>query len=292
MDNSSWACVHSRAIVVTVLGAAILMLPYAIHGQKPPVEARLQEGLPEELQEVAFEQMLDRPLPRETTFLDAAGRTVELGRYLGKRPAILAFVYHGCPMLCSLVLDGLVRGLRVLSLDVGSDFDVIVVSFDARDTPEMAAAKKRHVVQRYGREGSSNGWHFLTGTDASIGRLTRAVGFRYRYDREKDQFAHASGIVVATLHGRISRYFYGIEYAPRDLRLGIVEASQGRIGSPVDQLLLYCFHYDPETGKYGFVVMSLLRIGAVATVLGLAVFILVLARGRSRRERASLTRVS
>ncbi len=216
---------------------------------------------------------------------DEVGRAVRLSDYFGKRPVVLALVYYNCPMLCTQVLNGLVSSLKVMSLVPGRDFDVVAVSFDARDKPSDAAAKKNAYLTHYNRPGTDGGWHFLTGDAASIAAVAQAVGFRYRYDADRDQFAHASAITVATPEGRVSRYLYGIEYAPRDLRLALVEASAGKIGTPADQVLLYCFHYDPKTGKYGAVVLNIVRLAGAATVLALAVSVFLMTRRRSARLR-------
>jgi protein SCO1 len=237
---------------------------------------------PEMLKGIGIEQRLDAPLPLDTPVRDEAGRAARLGDYFGKRPVILAFVYYNCPMLCTQVLNGLVGSLNVMSLDAGTDFDVVAVSFDARDTPAMASAKKAAYLPRYKRPNSTDGWHFLTADAAAIETLTKAAGFRFRYDEKLDQFAHASAVMVVTPDGRLARYFYGIDYAPRDLRLGIVEASEGKIGTPVDQILLYCFHYDPSSGKYGWVVVRMIRLAALATLGVLAFAIWRMSRRRPR----------
>jgi protein SCO1/2 len=190
-------------------------------------------------------------------------------------------------MLCTLILNGLLRSLRALSFTAGREFIVLTVSFDPREGPELAAAKKRAYVRSYGRSEAERGWHFLTGEETAIRRLTEAVGFRYAFDAETGQFAHASGIMVLTPQGRVARYFYGIEYAPRDLRLGLVEAAQGKIGSPVDQLLLYCYHYDPKTGRYSMLIMNVLRLAGAATVLALGGFMLAMFRRERRKKRAA-----
>jgi protein SCO1/2 len=195
----------------------------------------------------------------------------------------LVLAYFRCPRLCSEVLNGLVRSLLDIPLNAGQDFEVVVVSFDARETPEMAAAKKRTYLERYGRPGAETGWHFLTGTTESIARLCKAVGFRFHYDARLDQFAHASGIMVLTPRGMIARYFYDIHYAPRDLRLGLVEASANRIGSPVDHVLLYCFHYDPTEGRYGVAIMNFVRLGGVLTLGGVGMLMYYLWRAEHRR---------
>lgn len=238
----------------------------------------------EVIREVGFEQKLETQLPLDLRFSDEAGQEVALREYFGKRPVVLALVYYECPMLCNMILNGVASSLKVVNLDAGTDFDVVAVSFDPRETPELAAAKKEQYVQEYGRPGTASGWHFLTGDEETIRRLTQAVGFKYFWDEESQQFAHASGVMVATPQGKLSRYFYGIEYAPRDMRLGLVEASAGRIGSPVDAILLYCFHYDPVSGKYGLVIMNVMRLAGTATVVLLAGFIVVMLR-RERKAR-------
>jgi len=249
-----------------------------------PLCARADDGKPKPvtpadvIREVGFEQNLDAQLPLDAKFRDETGKTVELREYFGKRPVVLALVYYDCPMLCTMILNGMTGSLKAVNLDAGIDFEVVAVSFDPREGPELAAEKKQAYVKDYGRAGTEKGWHFLTGEPESIRRLTEAAGFKYYWDEESQQFAHASGVMVATSEGRLSRYFYGIEYPPRDLRLGLVEASQGRIGSPVDTILLYCYHYDPATGKYGLVIMNVIRLGGTLTVVALAAFILVMLR--------------
>ena len=241
-------------------------------------------GKPEVLKEVTIEQRLNEQVPLDLEFRDETGRTVRLGEYFGEKPVVLSLVYYECPMLCNQVLNGMVGTLEALSFTAGKEFTVLTVSFDARETPALAAAKKKTYLKRYGREEAAAGWHFLTGPQESIDRLTERVGFRYRWDPESKQFAHASAIMVATPAGKLSHYFYGIEYSARELRLGLVEASSGRIGSPVDQLILYCYHYDPTTGKYGPLVMNIMRLGGILTVVGLAALLLILWRRGRRNE--------
>ncbi len=230
------------------------------------------------LREIGFDQRLGESLPLDLRFRDENGRDVRLGDYFGKRPVVLSLVYYECPMLCTLTLNGLASALKTLSMTPGKDFDLVTVSFEPKETPALAAAKKRAYLQRYGRPGAEAAWHFLTGDADAIAALTRAVGFRYVWDAPTRQYAHAAGIMVLTPDGRLSRYLYGIEYAPKDLRLAVVESSGGTIGSPVDQLLLYCYHYDPSAGRYGAYVIGMLRVGAVATILGLGGFIAVMWR--------------
>jgi protein SCO1/2 len=233
------------------------------------------------LKDIGIDQRLDAPLPLSLPFVDEAGREVRLGDFFGKRPVILALVYYNCPMLCTQVLNGMVGSLNTLSLAAGEDFDVVLVSFDPREKPANARASKEAYLTRYKHPAASAGWHFLTGREPEIRALAQAVGFRYRYDSRLDQFAHASAIYVATPDGRLARYFYGIEYAPRDLRLALVEASAGKIGTPVDQILLFCFHYDPALGKYGAAVVNLVRLAGLLTVLAIAASIVWMSRRRS-----------
>lgn len=241
--------------------------------------------LPAALQGVGIDQRLDQQIPLDLVFRDEVGREVPLSTYFGQKPVVLALVYYQCPMLCTQILNGMETSLRAVSLDPGRDFEVVSVSFDPSDTPELAAEKKMNYVRRYGRPNTANGWHFLTGGEASIKALTDAVGFHYRYDPKTHQFAHASAIYVLTPQGRMSRYFYGVEYAPRDLRLGLVEASQNRIGNPVDQILLFCYHYDPATGKYGAIAMNMVRLGGATFVLISGSFLLIMWRRDFRRDR-------
>jgi protein SCO1 len=237
--------------------------------------------LPELLTEIGLDQKLNAQVPLDLPFKDEAGRDVRLGDYFGKRPVILTLVYYECPMLCTQVLNGLTSALGVLRFSVGQEFDIVTVSFDPKETPELASAKKAAYIQRYKRAGAENGWHFLTGSEKSIGALTKAVGFRYAYNKSIDQYAHVSGIMVLTPDGRMSRYFYGIEYGPRDLRLALIEAADKRIGTPADQLLLYCFHYDPKSARYSFAIMRMVRAAGLTTVLALVAGVFVL----RRRER-------
>ena len=235
------------------------------------------------LDQIGIDQNLDEQIPLDLSFFDAEGNEVTLGDYLGERPALLTLVYYECPMLCTQVLNGLTRSLRVLSFDVGKEFDIITVSIDPGETPALAAAKKREYAKRYGRVSARHGWHFLTGRQDQIERLAQAVGFRYQYDPETDLYLHASGIMVLTPEGKLARYFYGVDYAPKDVRLGLIEASQNKIGSPVDQLLLLCYQYDPSTGRYGLVIMNSVRIAGGLTVVTIGSFIVFMLR-RERRQ--------
>jgi protein SCO1 len=232
-----------------------------------------QMSLPPELVGVGLDQKLNQQVPSDLTFRDESGSTVVLGQYLTGKPVILTLVYYQCPMLCTLVLNGLVRSLRGIGLRPGRDFEIVTVSFDSKESAALAAEKKARYVERYGSPDAAQAWHFLTGDDSSIARLTTAVGFRYRFDSKTGQFVHPSAIVVLTPQGRVSRYFYGVDYPARDLRLGLVEASAGRIGSPVDRALLFCYHYDPATGKYGVVVWGLVRLLSCLVLGMLLVFL-------------------
>jgi protein SCO1 len=249
-----------------------------LYGARPE-SGNPSTGLPKALSDVRIDQKLDQQLPLDLVFRDESGQPVKLGQYFGKKPVVLAFVYYDCPMLCTQVLNGMVTSFRVLPFKIGDEFEVVTVSFDPRETSTLAAAKKKVYVNYLPeamRAGANNGWHFLTGDQASITQLTDAAGFHYRWDDSTNQFAHASAIMVTTPQGRLSRYFYGIEYAPRDLRLGLIESSANKIGSPVDQLLLYCYHYDPATGKYGAAIMAVMRVAGVLTVLGIVAMMLLL----------------
>lgn len=239
----------------------------------PPSNVR-----PPYLQNVGIEQHLDGQVPPDLAFVDDTGRPVKLGDYFGKKPLILNLVYYNCTMLCGEVLAGLTGAMKLVKFDVGNEFDVVTVSFNPQETPAIAAAKKQDYLKRYGRPGAASGWHFLTGPAQSINALTSAVGFQYQYDPKLNQFAHATAIMVLTPQGRISRYFYGVDFPPKDLRMGLVEASQGKIGNAVDQVLLYCYHYDPATGKYGAIVSNMLRLGAGFTILMLGLLLFILFR--------------
>jgi protein SCO1 len=239
---------------------------------------------------VAFEQRLNELAPLDLAFRDEAGNAVRLGDYLGQKPVILTLNYYECPMLCPLVLEGLLHSLRALSFTVGEQFDVVTVSINPGETPALAVETEARYIRGYGRPNAAAGWHFLTGDEASIRQLTQAVGFLYAYDSGKDQYAHAAGIMVLTPQGRIARYFYGIEFSPRDLRLALVEAAANTIGSPVDRLLLLCYHYDPATGRYTLVVRRALQLASLATVLSLAGFMVVMFRRTPLRRSKSEVR--
>jgi protein SCO1/2 len=260
---------------------ALAMALLAIFGAAARATAAAQDAAvrPDDLiARVDVEQKLGTPLPLDARLRDELGRDVTLGSYFGRRPVVLALVYYECPMLCTLVLNGLLRAAKPLEFDAGDEFDVVVLSFDPGETPELARAKKAHYLEAYQRPGTENGWHFLTGDQASIEAVTESLGFRYAYDPQRDEYAHAAAIFVATPEGKIARYLFGVEYAPRDLRLALVEAAAQKIGTLADKLLLLCYHYDPATGRYSNVALGALRVAGVATVAGVAALILALRR--------------
>jgi protein SCO1 len=232
--------------------------------------------LPKPLHGVGIEQKLNSQVPLDTLFRDERGALVPLRSFFGKRPVLLAPVYYRCPMLCGRILSGMVAGLRPLSLRPGKDFDVVAVSFNPVEMPEDAASKRALYSREYSKRAGTNGWHFLVGSQASIQAVTDAIGFHYHWDPETKMFVHGSGVMILTPEGRVARYFYGVEYEPKDLKLGLIEASHNRIGSPVDQILLFCYHYDPKTGKYGAVVLNALKLAAILVLaaLGTGLFFL------------------
>jgi protein SCO1/2 len=233
---------------------------------------------PELLKDVGIDQKLNDSIPLGLTFRDEYGSTVRLSEFFEQKPVVLALVYYNCPMLCTQVLNGLDRSLKDVPMDIGKDFDVVTVSIDPSETPKLASAKRDLYAGIYGRPGAAQGWHFLTGEESQIRQLANAVGFRYAYDADSKQFAHASAVMVLTPGGKLSRYFYGITYPARDVRLGLVEASEGKIGSAVDQVLLFCYHYDPVTGKYGLLISRVIKAGGLVTVLAIGILVLVLSR--------------
>jgi protein SCO1/2 len=239
---------------------------------------------PSPLKEVTIEQKLNSQVPLDAAFRDENGRDVKLGDYFGKRPVVLALVYYDCPMLCTQILNGLVRAAKVLTFQPGKEYEVVVVSFDARENPKMAAAKKAVYMKDFGHPETAGGWHFLTGGTDPIKRVTDAVGFRFKWDVYSAQFAHASAIYVLTPDGKLSKYFYGVEYSPKDMRLGLIEASQNKIGTPVDQILLFCYHFDPTAAKYTPVAMGILRVAGAATLLMLGGFVFIMLRREHRQK--------
>ncbi len=276
-----------RGMLVLLL--AFLPAPAAAQmGALPPP----RPATPGVLQEIGFDQHLGESVPLDLAFTDESGRSVRLRDYFGKRPVVLSLVYYECPMLCTISLNGLARALEVLSFVPGQEFEVVTVSFDPTETPALAAAKKKAYLARYRRPGAHAGWHFLTGPRESVDALTRSVGFRYVWDEATKQFAHPAGLLVLTPEAKISHYLFGVEYAPKDLRLALVDAAGGRIGNAADQLLLYCYQYDPQAGRYSVSILNLVRLLGVLTVLGLATFILTASckRGPRPGARPAVTR--
>jgi len=283
----SWRLRLAQLICAVAVAQALLPVSFAWQASAPaqagvplPRPTDNSKALPPLLQGIGIDQRLNEQVPLDLQFRDENGKTVRLGEFFGKRPVILSLVYFSCPMLCTMAENGLLHSLQEVSFSAGREFDVLTVSFDPHDTPEIASAKKAVYVGLYGRKGAERGWHFLTGDEASIAQLTQAVGFRFRYDAQAKQFVHATGIMVLTPEGKIARYFYGIYYPSRDLRLGLVEASANKIGSPVDEVLLFCCRYDPTTGKYGVIISRILQIAGLVTVLSTAGLILALSRSR------------
>ncbi len=277
------------ALLLSATGAAAQMTGAPSLGYKREAGASAS-SMPAPLREIGFDQNIGHRLPLDAEVIDESGNVTRIGRFFGSRPVVLVFAYYSCPMLCSQVINGLASAVGVLSLRPGRDFDVIVVSFDPRDTPSAAASKKAQYLERYTNEGAAAASHFLTAPPASIESLTRSAGFRYVWDQQTQQFAHPTGVIVVTPDGHLARYLFGIEYGPRDLRLALVEASQGKLGSIADTLLLYCYHYDPMTGRYGVVIMRTLRVAGASTVLALGAFVFVMFR-RERYGRSGQGRV-
>jgi len=271
------ATISKRTLLATLV-AGLMALPCFGQGMTKGIMSPPANVRPPGLQNVGIEQHLDEQIPADLSFRDETGKPVRLGDYFGKKPMILNLVYYNCPMLCGEVLSGLEGALRVLKFDVGKEFDVLSVSFDPRETPDMATRKKAEFLKRYGRAGAAEGWHFLTGPQESIDALTKAAGFQYQYDPKTGQFAHATAIMILTPEGKIAQYYYGVDYAPKDLRLGLIQASENKIGTLADQVLLYCYHYDPTTGKYGAIISRVLKLAGIATLLGLGILMTVLIR--------------
>jgi protein SCO1/2 len=269
--------------------AAVLMLATSAWGQgmgsgimTPPANVR-----PPGLKNVGIEQRLNDQIPPELVFRDESGNTVRLSNCFGKKPLILNLVYYKCPMLCGEVLAGLTRAMKGMKLVLGQDYDVLTVSFDPHETPADASASKATYLKRYGREDAGQGWHFLTGSQESIAALTKAAGFQYQYNAQSGQFAHATAILVLTPTGRIAQYYYGVEFPVKDLRLALVQASSNKIGNVVDQILLYCYHYDPAAGKYNLAIYRVLRLSGIATLLLLGGFIVIMLRRDAHPKKGS-----
>jgi len=288
----SAVCLLLSACCLLALGQPGMPQPHSPLYGAQPVSAQATTGLPKALKNVRIDQRLNEQVPLDAVFKDESGHEVTLARFFKGKPVVLSLVYYSCPMLCTQVLNGQLGAFRQVSFNIGQQYEVVTVSFDSKETAQLAAAKKETYIKGYNRAGSENGWHFLTGDEVNIKRLTDAVGFRYAWDEQTKQFAHASGIMILTPQGKIARYFFGIDYPPRDLRLTLVEASENKIGTPVDALMLYCYHYDPATGRYGAVVMNIVRVAGVITLILIAGLLLALRRWRPRRysERMSEAR--
>ena len=275
-----------NSVARALRGAASALVPAiilaaALCGTSPAQ----QFGLPAMIRGVGIDQNLNAQVPLELIFKDERGQDVRLGQYFRQKPVVLALVYYECPMLCDMVLNGLTHTMEETTLNLGSDFDVVTVSFNPKETWQLAAAKKANYVEKYKRKGAAQGWHFLTGQEDAIKKLADTAGFHYKYDPITKQYAHASAIMVLTPEGKIARYFYGITYKPRDFRLGLVEASQNKIGDLADQVLLFCYHYDPMTGKYGSIIQHATEVISSATVLALGTLVFVLIRRGTDSER-------
>ena len=276
---------HSVGITALLLAAGMLRAQ-AVPGNAGPAAS----AMPAALQDVGFSPPLNGPMPLDLFFRDETGRSVRLREYFGQKPVVLAFVYYRCPMLCDQVEQGVVGVLRMLSFNPGRDYQVVFVSFDSRETPEMAAEKKKKALAHFRRPEADSGWHFLTGSRESVEAATKAANFRFSFDAKNNLFAHASGVLLLTPDGRISRYFYGVEYPGRDMRLGLVDASAGKIGTPMDHVLLFCYHYDPTAATYSASILRIIRLAGVLTILCLVGGILISRRRETQAAARNLSR--
>ena len=277
------------ACATAVLAVAALVSPSAqraLPGSSAPGQPAMAPLAA--LKDVRIDQKMDSAVPLDLPFVDEHGKDVTLAQYFrGSRPAVLALVYYECPMLCTQVLNGLFSSIEPLTLDAGREFDIVVVSFDPGETPAMAMAKKASYLKHYHRPTAEAGIHFLTGRQSAIDKLADAVGFRYAYDQAIDQYAHPAAVTVLTPKGHVSKYLYGVEFAPMDFKLAMISAGEGKIGSLIDQALMYCFHYDPATGKYSVAIMTFVRLAGVLTLLGILAFVVVHLR-RDRRQKSAV----
>ncbi len=290
--NTARSLAQAAVVTASLVCASSFMVSPAI--------ARTSEGIPLDaqvpidivspaLKDIGIDQNLNAQLPMDAVFTDDYGKTIQFGDLFGEKPAVLVMVYYECPMLCNMVLNDLLRTMNGMTkLDAGKDFNVITVSINPREKPELAAKKKRAYLKEYGDRGNPAGWHFLTGTDENIHKVADKVGFRYRYDEARKEYIHASGIMVATTDGRLGRYFYGIDYSPKDLRLSLVEASNNQIGGFTEAVLLYCFQYDPTTGKYGWWVMNIMKGMSVVMLVGVGMFILIMIKRERSKNRMTV----
>lgn len=278
----------TRRVACVSAGTLAVVAMMVLSGSTTAARADSSATPPRLPGKVGLSQKLNAQVPLDLMFRDETGHVIRLRELFRGKPVLLTFMYYRCPMLCSVVQESVASTLTEMKLDIGKDFDVITVSFDPRDTPEQATAKKEHFIRRYGRFEAASGWHFLTSNESAIKSLTNAVGFEYAYDPKVDQFAHTAAIMVLTPQGRVSRYFPGFEFKARDIRLGLVEASQNKIGNISDAVLLLCYHYDPATGKYSRTAMNFVRAGGIATVMSLGGFIFVMIRGERKKEKKAL----
>lgn len=269
--------------IVALLAASSVLQAQTVPSNVGPAASTM----PPALENVGFEPPLNGQMPLDLHFRDETGRDVQLSEFFSQKPVVLAFVYFSCPMLCDQVQMGVVGALRMLSFNPGRDYEVVFISFDSHDTPELATGKKNAAVARFHRPDTVSGWHFLTGPQESIEAATRAANFRFRYDAKSKLFAHASGVMLLTPGGRISRYFYGVEYPGRDMRLGLVDASAGKIGSPIDHVLLFCYHYDPSSATYSASILRIIRLGGILTVLSIVGGIWIFRRREVRAAHAN-----
>lgn len=282
-----------RKLAVALLGVCASASVWAQAAPKLQPGDAVPNQKPSILDQVGLDQRLNSQVPLDLAFVDDHGQPVQLKQYFGSKPVILIMVYYQCPMLCTQVLNGFASAMvAVRRFTIGREFEVVTVSIDPRDGPQEAAEAKQRYLRRYHRPEAEQGWHFLTGKKDQIDALAQAVGFRYAWDPEVKQYAHASGIMLLTPQGRVAQYYYGIEYAPRDIQLGLIEASQGKIGNVVDEVLLYCYHYDPRQGKYGAAIFNILRLSALATVLVLGGFMLLMFRRDAHAREGGLTRTA
>ena len=273
--NGGWWRASAR--VATLVAVLVGACPLA------PAQTAQQRDL---MQSIDFEQKLDEQVPLDATFRDESGKTIQLGELVGDKPVILTLVYYECPMLCTEILNGTLHMLKAMPFTAGMEFDIVTISIDPTEGPELAADKKGYYLRRYGRPEAAEGWHFLVGDEAQIARVADSVGYRYKYDTETGEYAHASGIVVLTPEGKTSRYFYGVQYDAAHVRLGLVEASENKIGSPVDKLLLFCYHYDPNNGQYNVKIMNVIKIfGVVFVALMVGGIFLLMRRERIDKAR-------
>ena len=268
----------------TILGTMLLAASAAQAQMIPDNVGQSSNGLPPGLVNVGFDPELHKQIPADAAFTDENGRSVQLKEYFGKKPVLLAFVYFTCPMLCNQVEQTLVGTLKMISFNPGADYEVVFISFDPSDTPDAALKKKHEAMSRFARPGTEPGWHFLTGSKEAIDVVTKAADFRFNYDPKTKLFGHASGILLLTPDGRISRYFFGVDYPPSNVRLGLVDASSGKIGTPVDHILLFCYQYDPSKARYSATVLTVIRMGGVVTLFSMALGFMIFRRREHRPD--------